>query len=51
VHIAVSDMGLVESIHLLLFHWILDDVHARIYSKGRYAHATKRSSNTRRKVA
>jgi hypothetical protein len=35
----------------LLFHWILDDVHARIYSKGRYAQASRRSSAARRKVA
>ncbi len=53
VHVAVSDMGLVESIHLLLFHWILDDVHARIYAKGRHTHAhtSRRSTSTRRKVA
>jgi D-sedoheptulose 7-phosphate isomerase len=51
VHIALNDMGLVESIHLLLFHWILDDVHARIYSKGRHAQSSRRSTGTRRKVA
>jgi D-sedoheptulose 7-phosphate isomerase len=51
LHIPLNDMGLVESIHLLLFHWILDDVHARIYSKGRYAQASRRSSAARRKVA
>ena len=34
LHVPLDDMGLVESFHLLLFHWILDDVHARIYSKG-----------------
>jgi D-sedoheptulose 7-phosphate isomerase len=37
IHIPLPDMGMVESIHLLLFHWILDDVHARIYGKERYA--------------
>lgn len=37
LHVPSDDMGLVESIHLLLFHWILDDVHARIYRKGRHA--------------
>lgn len=51
VHIPLADMGLVESIHLLLFHWILDDVQARIYTKGRYAQATRRSSTARRKAA
>jgi D-sedoheptulose 7-phosphate isomerase len=51
IHIPLDDMGLVESLQLLLFHWILDDVHGRIYSKGRYAHPPKRHSSTRRKVA
>ena len=53
VHVPLSDMGLVESIHLLLFHWILDDVHARIYSKGRYDQkpATTRRAPSRRKAA
>jgi D-sedoheptulose 7-phosphate isomerase len=51
IHISLAEMGLVESIHLLLFHWILDDVHARIYSKGRYAQATRRTSSARRKAA
>lgn len=31
------NMGLVESVHLVLFHWILDDVHDRINHIGRYA--------------
>jgi D-sedoheptulose 7-phosphate isomerase len=53
IHIPLSDMGLVESMHLLLFHWILDDVHARIYSKGRYDKkpATTRRAPSRRKAA
>jgi D-sedoheptulose 7-phosphate isomerase len=51
VHVALNDMGLVESIHLLLFHWILDDVHARIYAKGRHGQSSRRSTGTRRKVA
>ena len=29
-------MGMVESIHLCLFHWVLNDVFARINSEGRY---------------
>lgn len=36
LHVDVNDMGLVESIHLCLFHWILDDVFARMNGKGRY---------------
>jgi len=54
LHIPLADMGLVESVHLLLFHWILDDVHARIYSKGRYApqvQPTRRASTKGRKAA
>jgi D-sedoheptulose 7-phosphate isomerase len=50
LHVPLDDMGLVESIHLLLFHWILDDVHARIYSQGRYAPAAARRA-ARRKAA
>ncbi len=50
IHVPLDDMGLVETIHLLLFHWILDDVHARIYAIGRHAPANRRAS-TRRKVA
>jgi D-sedoheptulose 7-phosphate isomerase len=30
-------MGMVESIHLALFHWVLNDVFARINQQGRYA--------------
>jgi D-sedoheptulose 7-phosphate isomerase len=51
IHVPLDDMGLVESIHLLLFHWILDDVHARIYSKGRYSQTARRTSTGRRKAA
>ena len=37
LHVALDDMGMVESIHLCLFHWVLNDVHARISGLGRYA--------------
>jgi len=37
LHVALEDMGMVESIHLCLFHWVLNDVFARINSAGRYA--------------
>ncbi len=36
VHVDVADMGLVQSIHLTLFHWVLDDVYARVNDLGRY---------------
>ena len=37
LHVRLDDMGMVESIHLALFHWVLNDVFARINSEGRYA--------------
>ncbi len=37
LHVELDDMGIVESLHLLLFHWVLNDVHARINQRGRYA--------------
>lgn len=36
LHVALHDMGMVESIHLAVFHWVLNDVHARINRVGRY---------------
>jgi D-sedoheptulose 7-phosphate isomerase len=37
LHVPLDDMGMVESIHLALFHWVLNDVYARINHEGRYA--------------
>ena len=37
IHVDLNDMGMVESIHLCLFHWVLNDVFARINKEGRYA--------------
>ncbi|MEK6235498.1 MAG: SIS domain-containing protein [Planctomycetales bacterium] len=37
LHVPLDDMGMVESIHLCLFHWILNDVYARINREGRHA--------------
>lgn len=37
MHVPLSDMGMVESIHLSLFHWVLNDVFARINREGRHA--------------
>jgi D-sedoheptulose 7-phosphate isomerase len=30
-------MGMVESIHLCIFHWVLNDVYARMNREGRYS--------------
>jgi len=37
LHVDLPDMGMVESIHLCVFHWMLNDVYARINAEGRYA--------------
>jgi D-sedoheptulose 7-phosphate isomerase len=37
LHVPLHDMGMVESIHLALFHWVLNDVYARINKEARYA--------------
>ncbi len=39
LHVDLPDMGMVESIHLCVFHWVLNDVYARINAEGRYAAA------------
>ncbi len=36
LHVDLSDMGMVESIHLCVFHWVLNDVYARINRDGRH---------------
>jgi len=36
LHVPLDDMGMVESIHLAVFHWVLNDVYARINREGRY---------------
>jgi D-sedoheptulose 7-phosphate isomerase len=30
LHVPLHDMGLVESIHLTIFHWIVDDLYRRL---------------------
>ena len=30
LHVPLDDMGIVESIHLTAFHWIVDNLHARL---------------------
>jgi D-sedoheptulose 7-phosphate isomerase len=39
LHVELDDMGMVESIHLCVFHWVLNDVYARINGEGRYVNA------------
>jgi len=37
LHVPLHDMGMVESIHLALFHWVLNDLFGRINGEGRYS--------------
>lgn len=37
LHVPLDDMGMVESLHACVVHWVVDDVFARINSEGRYA--------------
>ncbi|MCY3970541.1 MAG: SIS domain-containing protein [Acidobacteria bacterium] len=37
VHVDLDDMGMVESVHVCLFHWVVDDLYARTQRTGRYA--------------
>jgi D-sedoheptulose 7-phosphate isomerase len=30
LHVPLDDMGIVESVHLTAFHWVVDDLHRRI---------------------
>lgn len=34
MHVPLDDMGIVESIHLTAFHWVVDDLHRRIAFEG-----------------
>lgn len=47
LHVPLDDMGMVESIHLSLFHWVLNDVYARINREGRYEADSPRSRDPR----
>jgi D-sedoheptulose 7-phosphate isomerase len=34
LHVDVNDMGIVESVHQVVFHWIIDDIYRRISLNG-----------------
>jgi len=46
LHVELDDMGMVESIHLCVFHWVLNDVYARINRERRYAKSELRVQNS-----
>jgi D-sedoheptulose 7-phosphate isomerase len=33
LHVPIDDMGVVESLHVVAFHWIIDDLHRRFAAK------------------
>ncbi len=37
VHVPLDDMAMVESLHMCVGHWLVDDLHARVTRQGRYA--------------
>ena len=37
LHVKLDDMGMVESIHGCVIHWVVDDLFARVNREGRYA--------------
>ncbi len=41
LHVQLDDMGMAESVHLAVFHWIVEDIHARANREGRYAPAAQ----------
>ena len=36
IHVALEDMAMVESIHVCIGHWVVDDLAARVNGLGRY---------------
>lgn len=40
LHVPLFDMGMVESVHLVVFHWILNDLFGRVNNVGRYEDGT-----------
>jgi len=34
LHVPLDDMGMVESVHLTAFHWVVDDLHRRVGIEG-----------------
>lgn len=35
LHVPLDDMGIVETIHLAAFHWVVDDLHRRVGLEGK----------------
>ena len=37
LHVALDDMAMVESVHVCVIHWLVDDLYARVNRLGRHA--------------
>lgn len=37
IHVELDDMGMAESIHSCILHWVVEDVHGRVNGAGRFA--------------
>jgi D-sedoheptulose 7-phosphate isomerase len=36
LHVPLDDMGMVESLHACVLHWVVDDLFARVNRQGRH---------------
>jgi len=36
LHVPTQDLGMVESLHACVLHWIVDDLYARLHKVARY---------------
>jgi D-sedoheptulose 7-phosphate isomerase len=48
LHVPLDDMGIVESIHLTAFHWIVDDLHRRLGLDGNGRSYSATATDSRR---
>ncbi len=39
LHVPLGEMGMVESVHLTILHWVVEEIHARVNRVGRHAGA------------
>jgi len=37
IHVELDDMGMAESVHSCILHWVVEDVHGRVNATGRFA--------------
>jgi D-sedoheptulose 7-phosphate isomerase len=47
LHVPLDDMGIVETLHLAAFHWVVDDLHRRIGIEGGLPRAVPHATNGR----